>query len=114
MPRAKNYRILAVNTDGTYTQVTDGPYYTEKAAAAHVRNNLPAGNYQIVRLYSTETSSDTSAPAIKSAIADVSAEAIAESPLPPSFIKDSSAAAEVGAEVNKVAEVNFIDPDEIF
>ncbi len=104
MPRAKNYTLLAVANDGTMTKVEAGPFYTEKAAAAHVRNTLPAGNYQVVRLGVTETSTDTSAPAIKAA---VSAEAIAESPLPEGFINNTLTAEEIET-------VEFVDTDEIF
>lgn len=112
MPRAKNYTLLAVADDGTMTKVEAGPFYTEKAAAAHVRNTLPAGNYQVVRLGVTETSTDTSAPAIKAA---VSAEAIAESPLPEGFISEAVAEdSKVSQENFEAPAVEFVDTDEIF
>ena len=115
MPRAKNYTLLAVANDGTMTKVEAGPFYTEKAAAAHVRNTLPAGNYQVVRLGVTETSTDTSAPAIKAA---VSAEAIAESPLPEGFIasvvNEDAIASQENFEASAVETVEFVDTDEIF
>lgn len=112
MPRAKNYTLLAVADDGNMTKVEAGPFYTEKAAAAHVRNTLPAGNYQVVRLGVTETSTDTSAPAIKAA---VSAEAIAESPLPEGFISEAVAEdSKVSQENFEAPAVEFVDTDEIF
>lgn len=111
MPRAKNYQILAMSQDSSMTLVDAGPFYTEKAAAAHVRNSLPSGEYQIVRLYSTETSNDNSTPAIKTAI---SAEAIAESPLPPSFLANAKSENTADVTIDSTPKVEFVDTDEIF
>lgn len=115
MPRAKNYRILAISAEGSMTNIEAGPFYTEKAAAAHVRNTLPAGNYQVVKLYCTETSTDTSAPAIKAAVA-VSEEAAIESPLPANFISEAVAEDSriLQENLEAVAEVTFEATDEIF
>lgn len=114
MPRAKNYRILQFNDNDMYSNVEAGPFYTEKAAAAHVRNNLPQGNYQIVRLYSTETSSDSSAATINQAV-NISAGAAIESPLPEGFISEAVAEdSKISQENFEAPAVEFVDTDEIF